>query len=160
VNAWPRPAGIAPATVLTVLALAACSATSSSAAGTGADTSTVTPSVGVSVPRDTQAPRHLDVTGFATLAATPGTVVLDVRTPEEFATGHLAGARNLDIRAADFSTLLATLDRTATYAVYCHSGNRSGQALQAMTTTGFTHIADLTGGITAWTAAGKPVTTS
>lgn len=103
---------------------------------------------------------HLDVAAFGTLASAPGTILLDVRTPDEFATGHLQGARNIDFRAADFDDQLAKLDRNATYAVYCHSGNRSGQALQKMTSAGFTHAADLAGGITAWSQAGQAVTAS
>jgi rhodanese-related sulfurtransferase len=160
VNTWSRTAGTVAASALTVLTLAACSTSSGSAAGTANGSSTATPSGGASAAQGAQAPQHLDVTGFAVLTMTPGTVVLDVRTPEEFATGHLAGARNVDFRAADFTTRIAALDRATTYAVYCHSGNRSGQALQAMTGTGFTHLADLTGGITAWSAAGKPLTTN
>jgi rhodanese-related sulfurtransferase len=87
-------------------------------------------------------------------------VLLDVRTPQEFTAGHLPGARNLDIGASTFDAQLGALDKAVTYAVYCHSGNRSNQALQRMATAGFTHVADLSGGITAWTAAGQQTTTS
>lgn len=104
--------------------------------------------------------KHLDVTGFASLAGAPGTVVLDVRTPEEFATGHLPNARDLDFRGADFDTKLGTLDKQATYAVYCHSGNRSGQALQRMQAAGFAHVADLSGGVTAWSQDGRSLVTN
>ena len=103
--------------------------------------------------------RHLDVEGFAALAATPATVLIDVRTAEEFATGHLQGATNLDLRAVDFDSRLASLAKGSTYAVYCHSGNRSGQALERMAAAGFTNVADLSGGITAWTAGGRATTT-
>jgi rhodanese-related sulfurtransferase len=104
--------------------------------------------------------QHLPVAAFADLTAAPGTIILDVRTPAEFAAGHVAGAANMDIRSGDFDTRIAALDRGSIYALYCHSGNRSGQALQKMSAAGFMHIYDLTGGITAWTAAGKPVTTT
>ena len=103
--------------------------------------------------------QHLSVDEFATLAKTSAVVVLDVRTPAEFAAGHLKGAIDLDIRSADFTTRLAGLDEAATYAVYCHSGNRSAAALSQMSAAGFTHAADLAGGITAWTGAGRPVVT-
>ena len=103
--------------------------------------------------------QHLSVGQFATLAKTPAVIVLDVRTPDEFAAGHLPGAVDLDIRSADFTTRLAGLDKAATYAVYCHSGNRSADALGRMSAAGFTHVADLTGGITAWTGDGRPVVT-
>src|SRR5690349_9053137 len=64
-------------------------------------------------------------------------VVLDVRTPEEFATGHLTGARNLDFRDPNFPTQLASLDTTKTYVLYCASGNRSGKASVLMQEKGF-----------------------
>lgn len=102
--------------------------------------------------------RRLGVDAFAALVAAPGTVLLDVRTPEEFATGHLAGARLVNFEAADFDAQLAGLDKGATYAIYCRSGNRSGQALDRMAAAGFTRVADLSGGISAWTGAGRPLT--
>jgi phage shock protein E len=101
--------------------------------------------------------QHLSVADFATLTQTPAVVVLDVRTPAEYAAGHLRRAVDLDVRSAVFTAKLAELDKAATYAVYCHSGNRSGAAVGQMTAAGFTHVADLTGGITAWTADGRPV---
>jgi rhodanese-related sulfurtransferase len=103
---------------------------------------------------------HLDPAGFAEAAARPGTVLLDVRTPAEFADGHLAGATNVDMQAADFAARLATLDRSARYALYCRSGHRSGIAADQMRAAGFGDVVDLAGGITAWTAAGRPVTTN
>ncbi len=58
-------------------------------------------------------------------AGNPAFVLLDVRTPEEFAHGRIAGAVNLDYRGADFQGDLARLDRSRTYLVYCRTGNRS-----------------------------------
>jgi phage shock protein E len=62
------------------------------------------------------------------LLAQPQVVVLDVRTPEEFAAGHLSQARNMDFRAPDFAARAAQLDPQKTYVLYCASGNRSGKA--------------------------------
>ncbi|TYZ08102.1 rhodanese-like domain-containing protein [Hymenobacter lutimineralis] len=59
-------------------------------------------------------------------------VVLDVRTPEEYAAGHLAGARNVNFKAADFAQQVAQLDTTQTYLLYCASGNRSSKAAALM----------------------------
>ncbi len=101
----------------------------------------------------------LEPAAFAELAAADGVVLLDVRTPQEFAEGHLDGAVNLDVSAPDFATRLADLDPEATYAVYCRSGNRSQTALDLMTQAGFGTAADLAGGIGAWADAGLPVTT-
>ena len=87
-----------------------------------------------------------------------GLVVLDIRTPEEFGAGHIAGATNLDFYAASFAADLAELDRGVPYLVYCHTGNRSGMATQAMQQLGFTTVYDIAGGIDAWQAAGFPIT--
>lgn len=86
-----------------------------------------------------------------TACASPGepivldesTVIIDVRTADEFASGHLDGAINIDVQEASFDTLVSELDVNGTYIVYCRSGNRSGQAIERMTAFGFT---DLTNG--------------
>lgn len=90
-------------------------------------------------------------------AESGGIVVLDVRTPEEFAAAHLTGAVNLDLNGAAFAADVATLDPDATYFVYCHSGHRSAQAVTAMQQRQFRSIYELDGGIAAWVAAGLPV---
>ena len=73
-------------------------------------------------------------------ALAQGTVVIDVRTPAEYASGHLEGATNIDIEANTFSAKIAKLDKNATYFVYCHSGNRAAQAITAMKALGFTKL--------------------
>ena len=103
--------------------------------------------------------QHMAASDFSTAMKAPGTIVLDVRTPAEYASGHLAHAQNIDIEASDFGNQIAALDKNATYAVYCHSGNRSGTALEQMTAAGFTHVYDLAGGIGAWQNMGGPMTT-
>lgn len=97
----------------------------------------------------------------AAIAADPpeDLVVLDVRTPEEYAEGHLEGAVLVDFYDADFADQLAALDPDAPYLVYCRSGNRSGQALSVMEQLGFSSVVDVDGGIVAWADAGLPVTT-
>ena len=70
-------------------------------------------------------------------------VVIDVRTPAEFASGHLEGAVNIDVQSADFEAQITQLDPDGSYYVYCRSGNRSGQAIDRMAALGFT---DLTNG--------------
>lgn len=103
---------------------------------------------------------HLSVDAFASLARKDGTVLLDVRTPEEFARGHLPGARNLDATAPTFHTQLEDLDRKATYAVYCCTGKRSAQVLKTMKDAGFTDVSDLDGGYTLWIRQGMKITTA
>jgi rhodanese-related sulfurtransferase len=70
-------------------------------------------------------------------AITDGAKVIDVRTPEEFAAGHLRGAVNADVSAPDFAERIAGLDKTARYVVYCASGNRAGTAIETMRGLGF-----------------------
>ena len=64
--------------------------------------------------------------------------VIDVRTPDEVATGHLHGSLNIDIQGADFESKMNELDKSANYVVYCRSGNRAGKAIEWMTANGFT----------------------
>ncbi len=93
---------------------------------------------------------HVPADAFAGAAASEGVTVIDVRTPEEFAAGHLPGAVNIDVSAATFPAEVATLDPQADYAVYCQSGNRSRVALEAMAAAGVEHTVGLEGGIGAW----------
>ncbi len=88
-----------------------------------------------------------------------GLIVLDVRTPEEFAEGHLEGATMIDFYRDDFADQLAGLDPDAPYLLYCRSGNRSGQAATIMDGLGFSNVANIDGGIVAWTQAGLPTVT-
>ncbi|MFM1926528.1 MAG: hypothetical protein RLZ06_104 [Actinomycetota bacterium] len=64
--------------------------------------------------------------------------VIDVRTPDEFASGHLDGALNIDIQGSAFASEIGALDKSANYVIYCRSGNRAGQAVTYMQDNGFT----------------------
>lgn len=101
--------------------------------------------------------QHMAAGDFASAIKAPGTIVLDVRTPAEFSSGHLPEAKNVDFEDTDFPTRIAALDKNATYAVYCRSGNRSGKAMEQMAAAGFTHVYDLAGGISAWEQMGGPM---
>ncbi|WP_188813888.1 rhodanese-like domain-containing protein [Hymenobacter cavernae] len=81
----------------------------------------------------------------AQLVQQPDVVVLDVRTPDEYAGGHLQNARNLDFKAPDFPTQIAHLDTTKTYVLYCASGNRSGKAMAMMQQQGFRKVVNAGG---------------
>ena len=69
-------------------------------------------------------------------------VIIDVRTPEEFASGHLEGAVNINLQAPDFEEQINALDKNGSYAVYCRSGNRSAEAVSLMENVGFTDVED------------------
>ena len=93
-------------------------------------------------------------------ATQPGVVIVDVRTPAEYAAGHVDGAVNLDVQAADFTTKLADLDPKGTYAIYCQSGRRSGLAASEMEKAGFANVHNLKGGIADLQAAGATIVTN
>jgi phage shock protein E len=96
----------------------------------------------------------------ALLAAPPDRlVVLDIRTPEEFAEGYLEDAVMIDFQAPTFTELVSRIDRDAPIFLYCRSGNRSAQAVAAMVELGFTDITELDGGVIAWAEAGLPFVT-
>jgi rhodanese-related sulfurtransferase len=101
--------------------------------------------------------RHADARQAAELVVTNAVIVLDVRTPREFAAGHIAGATNLNYLGGDFSDRLAQLDPSKTYLLHCAVGGRSTNALPKMARLGFTNLIHLDGGFKAWQAAGNPV---
>lgn len=136
------------ATAVLALTVTACTGGEDGVSVTAGPTASAAPDLGASLkPAD-----------FAAAAKRSGTTVLDVRTPQEFAEGHLEGAVNLDVENPGFATQAGQLDPTQAYAVYCHSGNRSKTAMSMMAQLGFTQLYDLDGGIEAWTSAGGATT--
>lgn len=93
------------------------------------------------------------------VALDPATVVIDVRTPAEFASGHLEGAVNIDVQSADFDARISELDADGTYFVYCRSGNRSGQAIARMQSLGFGDMTNGGGVENASAVSGIPIVT-
>lgn len=93
-------------------------------------------------------------------AVPAGAVVIDVRTPAEYSAGHLAGAVNIDVEAADFAARVGGLPKDAQYLVYCRTGNRAGAAKTQMQSMGFAHVTNLGGIDSAAKAAHLAVVTS
>ncbi len=90
------------------------------------------------------------------MKADSNAVVLDVRTEEEYAAGHLPEAVNIDyLNEEMFAQEIATLDNTKSYYVYCRSGRRSHNAAEKMQALGL-QVTDMEGGWMAWTEAGMP----
>ena len=100
---------------------------------------------------------HVNAEQAQKLVTARQVVVLDVRTPKEFAAGHIAGAKNLDFSAADFEQSLAALDKNQTYLVHCASGSRSTRSLPQFEQLKFKSIYHLAGGLRAWQKAKLPV---
>ena len=100
----------------------------------------------------------LNADAFEKMLKNDKTVQLgDVRTPDEFKSGHIEGAVNYDFYASDFAKKMAKLDKKRPVMVYCAAGGRSGSAAGQLKKMGFTKIYDLDGGMGAWREAGKKV---
>lgn len=99
------------------------------------------------------------VTYAAKLKQTPAAQLIDVRTSAEFAQGHIANAKNLDINADDFQERAAKLDKNKAVFVYCLSGGRSSHAMNVLNSMGFKEVYNLSGGLMRWRAANMPETT-
>lgn len=101
----------------------------------------------------------MNVQEFAKLIAQPDVIILDVRTVEEFAEGHIEGALNIDQAQGDFiAKAKASLPVDKAIAVYCRSGRRSGSAAEKLAAEGY-KVVNLGGGIIAWKDANLPVST-
>lgn len=105
-----------------------------------------------------QSVKQLDPQSFEKkLKESKGANLVDVRTPGEYAQGHLANAVMIDVNSNDFKSRVAKLDKTKPVFVYCKAGSRSSSAADILNDMGFKEIYDLNGGITAWQRANKPV---
>jgi rhodanese-related sulfurtransferase len=97
----------------------------------------------------------VNVEEFQNQIADPLVQLLDVRTPEEFDEGHIAGAVLVDANEGDFlEKAMAVLDITRPVAVYCRSGRRSARASSWLSAKGY-KVTNLDGGVIAWQDAGK-----
>lgn len=94
------------------------------------------------------------------MKALPSAPVLDVRTPAEFAEGHLTNALNYDWNGSAFDKQIAGLDKSKPVLVYCRSGSRSAAAAAHMRAIGFTEVYEMDGGFVDWRNANLPETKS
>ncbi len=99
----------------------------------------------------------MDVAEFAKFITNENVQLVDVRTPEEYAEGHLKGAKNINVFDQNFvEEATNDLDKSRPVAVYCRSGKRSADAAQKLSEKGF-QVANLEGGIIAWAAKDQPI---
>lgn len=89
----------------------------------------------------------------------PSAPIIDVRSPEEFANGHLQNARNINWNGSDFDAQISKFDKSQPILVYCLSGGRSGSAASQMRSQGFKEVYELNGGIMKWSASNLPLVT-
>ncbi len=102
-----------------------------------------------------QSKSKLDAAGFSKLmTATPGAILLDVRTPDEYSSGYIPGAINIDWNSDAFDRQTAGLDKSKPLFVYCHSGRRSAAAAEQLRKEGFGPVYELRGGIVQWRKEG------
>ncbi len=94
--------------------------------------------------------QHVDLSEFKNFLDTKAPVIVDVRTAEEFQSGHIPGAINIDVTAPDFAQQVGELDKDKSYAIYCRSGNRSRAAQAQMMQAGLGETLALEGGINVW----------
>ncbi|MCP4369746.1 MAG: rhodanese-like domain-containing protein [Deltaproteobacteria bacterium] len=84
-------------------------------------------------------------------------IILDVRTPREFKSGHIEKAILLDYYSKKYTDKLKRLDKSKTYLIYCRSGNRSGKTLDLIRNMGFSRVYNMDQGIIGWRSKGFPV---
>ena len=94
--------------------------------------------------------RSVGVDEFKEVIELPGTQIVDVRTPEEFADGHIEGSVNIDVNGDAFRNVVQEkLDKKKTVAVYCRSGRRSKNAAAMLHEMGY-KVVELDGGYNSW----------
>lgn len=101
----------------------------------------------------------IQLSEFKEKLATKEYQLIDIRTPEEFNSGYIADAMNIDYYSNTFLSELNKLDKSKKYLIYCRTGSRTGNAIKLMKEAGFTEVYDLKGGITLWQSSGEPIIT-
>ncbi len=134
--------------ILILLFCIACNSNTATDSSTAASTAAIDTNI--------QTDGVVDVAGFAKLLEAEHLLV-DVRTPEEFAEGYIAAATNINFYDDDFADRATKLDKSKPVLVYCKKGGRSAKAYKILKGAGFEKVYDLDGGFTAWKSAGQPV---
>ncbi len=99
--------------------------------------------------------RSVDAEQFAREIEREEVQLVDVRTTEEYAEGHIPGAVNMDVNGEKFDAEISTLDPSRPVALYCRSGRRSKLAAERVVKAGF-EVVELDGGFLSWTGDKEP----
>ncbi len=91
----------------------------------------------------------LTASEFSKLIKDSKVVIIDLRTANEFKSGHISKAKNIDIKASDFKAKFAKLDKKATIAIYCRNGAKSKVAAQRLSAKGY-KVVELKIGLSEW----------
>lgn len=91
------------------------------------------------------------------LQSDPAIIVLDIRTPREFNSGHIEGALNINFFDRDFRDRVAQLDPTRTYVMHCAAGGRSDNSIRILRNAGLTNVFHMGGGTSEWRREGLPL---
>ena len=102
--------------------------------------------------------KDIEVAQLKEMIASPDApILIDVRTPDEWNSGTIAGANKINFQNSTFRDEISKLDRTKNYVVYCAAGGRSSKASGMMNGLGFANVSNLLGGINSWKESGGAV---
>lgn len=86
-----------------------------------------------------------------------GQTIIDIRTPREFAEGHIEGAININLFDKSFLSEMSNYDKSKPVFLYCRSGSRTASASKKVSNLGFEHVYDLQGGIINWARSNNQI---
>jgi thioredoxin 1 len=91
------------------------------------------------------------------ISLSPSAIIVDVRTPDEFESGHIKNAINIDFLNNGFSDNIVNLDEKSTFFVYCALGGISQEAVKEMKSKGIKNVYYMEGGLNAWKSSGYEI---
>ncbi len=94
---------------------------------------------------------------FSKVVQLNNVTVVDIRTPQEFASGHIKNAKNIDWYQRSFRTLIQDIPKEKPIAIYCRSGNRTSKAANLLQSLGFKEVVNLNYGIVEWSRYNLPL---
>jgi rhodanese-related sulfurtransferase len=133
-----------------IFTILSCSGNSDADSTTANNTDTTSINTEEVINEPAQISEDVDAAKFKSLIESGNGLLIDVRTPEEYSEGHIAGSVNIDFKGSDFDAALDTLDKSVPIYVYCQAGGRSGQTKDKMLEKGFAEVYNLVGGFGEW----------